>query len=57
MVVNDELMTWNEAVDTNFKVLFQHFLHIPPPQKKTIKSSKQPIDSLTEFIRILTVRD
>jgi len=33
MVVNDELMTWNEAVDTNFKVLFQHFLHIPPPKK------------------------
>ena len=33
MVVNDELMTQNEAVETNFKVLFQHFPHVSPPSK------------------------
>jgi len=55
--MNDKLMIWNEAVETNFKVLFQHFPHVPPPSKKTIKSSKQPVSSLTEFVSILTVKE
>jgi hypothetical protein len=61
VVVNDELMTWNEAVETNFKVLFQYFPHVPPlpphpHPPKVIKYSKQPIDFSIEFVIMLTVK-
>jgi len=59
MVVNDELMAWNEAVETNFKVLFQHFPHVtsphPPPKKHQILKTASRI--LTEFVNILTVKE
>jgi hypothetical protein len=57
MAVNDELITWNEAFEMNFKVLFQHLSHAPPPfPAKLIKYSKQPVGFLIEFVIMLTVK-